>query len=332
MSQTTRNFIIGLTAIGGLVGLTALLMFFGELDALTTPRYLVTIDATHAAGLRAGSPVELYGVPIGVVHRIETTDDARHPVRLAVLVEQHVRVPGNVLPFAAASLLGGSATLQLEVPRGAPDAAPLPTDGTARLDGEIKIRLIEEISQELDSRLGPLVDGLGDFGELAKNLNDLVKPPDPADPGRTRNLHTAVEVLNDALVEIRDALALAKAWLGDDQLRTDARTGVANANILIEQATRTLDQFSRTAARLETDSEAITERLLPALDGLAVTLEDIRIVARRATEGEGTIAQLFNNPDLYNSLNDAALRLERALIEVQMLTEKFRAEGVIVQW
>ncbi len=332
MSQTTRNFIIGVTTIGGLVGLTALLMFFGELDAVVTPRYLVTINATHAAGLRAGSPVELYGVPIGVIHKVETTHDARHPVRVEVLVEQGVPVPCSALPFAAASLLGGSATLQLEVPENAAGAPPLPTDGTARLDGEIKIRLLEEISQELDSRLGPLVDGLGDFGELAKNLNDLVKPPDPSAPDATRNLHTAVGLLNDALIEVRDALCLAKAWLGDEQLRTDARKGVANANLLIEQATKTLEEFSRLAVRLEADSDAVTQHLLPALDSLAVTLEDVRAVARRATEGEGTVAQLLNNPDLYRSLNDAAVRLERALSEVQLLAEKFRADGVIIQW
>jgi hypothetical protein len=44
------------------------------------------------------------------------------------------------------------------------------------------------------------------------------------------------------------------------------------------------------------------------------------------------MAQLLNNPDLYNSMNDAAVRLERALTEAQLLIEKFKAEGVPVRF
>ena len=47
-----------------------------------------------------------------------------------------------------------------------------------------------------------------------------------------------------------------------------------------------------------------------------------------ATNGQGTMGQLMNNPDLYNSLKDATTRLDKALTEFQLLAEKFRTEGV----
>jgi phospholipid/cholesterol/gamma-HCH transport system substrate-binding protein len=73
-------------------------------------------------------------------------------------------------------------------------------------------------------------------------------------------------------------------------------------------------------------------RLLPVMDTLALTLEDVRRVAKQANDGQGTIGLLLNNPDLYKSLDDAAAKLNRTLIELQALIEQMRAEGVIIQF
>ncbi len=164
----------------------------------------------------------------------------------------------------------------------------LPTDGSAVLHEPIHSRLMEE------------------FG----------------------NIRTAVETLNQVLDDVRGALAMAKTWLGDDELRTDARIAVRNAKILIEQATDTMEQFAKLAGRIEADSESVSKHLAPVLDELASTLEEVHGLVALATVGEGTVAQLLNNPDLYKSLHDAAIRLERTLREVQLLVEKVKADGL----
>ncbi len=58
----------------------------------------------------------------------------------------------------------------------------------------------------------------------------------------------------------------------------------------------------------------------------------MQALARVAREGEGTIAQLLNNADLYRSLDDAAIRLERTLREAELLIGKVKAEGIPVLW
>ena len=125
---------------------------------------------------------------------------------------------------------------------------------------------------------------------------------------------------------------MAKSTLGDDQLRGDARLAVHNANVLIEQATETMVQFADLAGRIQTDSESVSRHLAPVLDELASTLEEVHGLIARAAEGQGTIAQLLNNPDLYVSLTDAALRLERTLRDVQLLVEKVRSDGLPAIW
>jgi hypothetical protein len=72
--------------------------------------------------------------------------------------------------------------------------------------------------------------------------------------------------------------------------------------------------------------------LLRTADDVALTLEEVRRVTSVATDGEGTVAQLLSNPDLYNSLEDAATRLERTLVEIQLYIEKIKAEGIDVDF
>jgi phospholipid/cholesterol/gamma-HCH transport system substrate-binding protein len=327
VTQFTRDFLLGLTTLAALLGLVGLLMLFGEMEGLLKPRYALTVNCTNALGLRAGSGIELNGVPIGQVDEVLPADDPRFPVRILALVDRSVRIPAEVKPFATSSLLGGSATLQLEG-TAAPGGATLPTDGTARIDATIRSRLIEQITSELDDRMDPVVDAMRQFEMLARNLNELLEPPVPERPVDVRNIRTAVIQLNELLVDVREALALAKSWLGDEQLRADARDAVHNANLLIEQATATLDEYTKLASRLEADTGSIRERLMPVFDELASTLEEVRGLARKADSGEGTVAELLNNPDLYHSLDDAADRLEQTLREVQLLLDKIKDDGM----
>ena len=330
MTTTGKHVLLGLTSIVAVIGAVVLLMMFGELESLVRGHYLVTLDCPNAAGLRSGSGIELNGVPVGQVKEILNTNDPDYPVRIIVKIDEDVRIPVNAVPVAMASLLGGSATLMFDAPGGGDSM--LPTDGRANMRGPIQSGLMREFSGAFDSRMQPLIEGLEDFRELARNLNDLVKPVDPDQPGETRNIRTAVVSLNKVLDDVAEALAMAQAWLGDDQLRGDAGIAVHNANVLIEQATETMVQFADLAGRIQIDSESVSRHLAPVLDELSSTLEEVHGLIGRASEGRGTIAQLLNNPDLYVSLNDAAIRLERTLRDIQLLVERVSNDGLPAIW
>ena len=284
MTETARNFLIGLTTLAAAVGLAYLLYRFGELEAMVNPRYDVTIYATHAAGLRQGSTIEFNGVPVGVVRQLTTAQDPQYPVHITAQIDYTQQIPADVVLYAATSLLGGSATLQLEAPRTETGEPPqfLPTDGSAEINRKILSRLIEQITAEL----APLIE----------------------------------------------AVEMVKSWLGDEQLRADTHQAIRKVTELIEHASDNLEKFSQAAAGIEADVDHLTKRLMPVLDELAITLEETRQLTRLASEGEGTIGQLLNNPDLYRSLTDAVTRLDRVLSEIQLLTEKIKAEGLGSVW
>jgi len=338
MREVARNFTVGLTTILALGGLAALLMLFGELDRWVASRYHLTLLINSAGGLNAGSQVLLDGVRVGMVESVSVQQDPDYPVRVQALIDRTIRIPADVEPRIEMALIGTSASLWLRTPpvNLARPRTYLGTDGQAILTGHHR-SLVEELTAGLDERMGSLVNALDNFEELSatyvelgENLNDLVRPQSGAEQagGVDPNIRSAVVKLNAALDDAREALALAKNWLGDEQIRADARSAIAKANTLIEKATTTFDRYAALADTMEIKADDLMRTLTPVAEEMGATLIEVRRLTQLATSGGGTVGQLLNNPDLYNSLNDAALRLERALAEAQLFIEKIKAEGV----
>ena len=341
MRESARNFMVGIASIGGLLGLSGLMMSFGEFDSWFNPRYSLTIQADNAAGLKPGGNVEFNGVPVGVVSDV-TIESGPNPVRIHLLINEGILLPSNVEPFATAPLIGGSALLKLQVPPGQAEViSTFPIDGTGVIPGPIKSGMFDQLTQQLDQRMKPIMESLEKFNqlsetfnELGQNLNTLVQPQSESQlaGGEAPNLRTAVMKLNATLDKATEGLSLAKDWLSDETLNNDLRESVTKAKALIDNATKAVDRYTELAQSLQTSTKSITDKLLPVADQLAVTLEDVRRLTNSATQGPGTIGQLMANPDLYNSLNDAATRLERTLVDVQLLIQKFKNEGVIIKF
>jgi ABC-type transporter Mla subunit MlaD len=209
------------------------------------------------------------------------------------------------------------------------------------IEGPIRGGLLAQITEQLDARMQPLTESLEKFNKLSdtyvtlgENLTDMLKPQsaEQISGGEPPNLRTAVVKLNSALDEAREGLELAKKFLGDEQVNADARNAVRKANTLIDQATTAVQRYTELAESLQKDSKALVEKLLPVADSVATTLVEVRRLTKLANDGQGTVGQLLNNPDLYNSLNDAAIRLERTMAELQLLIDKLRQEGVNVNF
>jgi ABC-type transporter Mla subunit MlaD len=244
---------------------------------------------------------------------------------------------------AAQPLIGGGARLQLTVPQDADavDGPMIAADGTAELTRHIRGGMIEEMTAALDNRMGPLVKAMESFNELSEtyialgqNINEMLQlqTEESIQGGEQPNVRTAVGKLNLALDDLRTSLNLVQSWLGDEQLRSDAKGAVTKATEVMDRISAAVDQFTATAKSVQANTNDLAQRLMPVADSLAATLEDVRRLARMAGEGQGTVAQLLNNPDLYNSMTDAAQRLERALTEAQLLIEKYKAEGVPIHF
>ena len=332
MKEGSRDFFVGLVSIVGLLGIVMLLILFGEMDRFIQPRYPITIVINDAAGLIEGSAVTLNGVPVGMVERVSLERDPEKSVRVVAQIDEHIEIPSPAVAKVQVSLLGGRSTLLLEADFSPEATTVYVTDGSAIIEGEY-VAFADELAAKLEGQMQPIFDAFEDFSEfsttfaeLGQNINELVKPGEGEE-----NLREVMSRLTTTLDQVSVALELANSWLGDEQLKTNVRDAVANANELLKRSTQAVDEFAAIAKNLDGRTEEVASRLVAVSDELALLLEDVNGLVDRTAAGEGTLGKLMTSPDLYNSLNDAALRLEQALREAQLLIQKLREEGVNIK-
>jgi len=307
MNPRLRDFIVGLTAIIALGGFASLLLLFGELASLWQKRYPIAVHANASAGLRVGSQVTVNGVVVGTITTIELDlDDRAFPVRIMALINERFDIPLDVRPSVGISLLGGGQRLDFLVPH---DGA-VNTEIASRTSVTIINGRFESLSDLIDHVKVAINDARGTFGKL---------------DGLLASAGGAFENIGEAAQQAKATLTKADDWLSDEQLREDLRGTIFNAR----QATAAI---SRVVEGVEQDAPKLMASLTRASDQVSKSLAEIDALLRQARDGPGTVGRLMSNPDLYNSLDDAARRLSGVLRQAQLLLEKIKQEGLDVKF
>ncbi|HKV06818.1 MAG TPA: MlaD family protein [Thermoanaerobaculia bacterium] len=193
MSPRTREIRVGLVILAAMLVLAAGIFLIGERNNLFARKDSYFIEFNNVGGLKAGNPVQLNGVDVGTVERVELPQDPeRSQIRIWISVERkysdRIRGPQNpraVVDGQPASrariktlgLLGdkfieinsGSTVYPIIPPENQIPAAQ-PTNVDALLaSGEDVMDNVVEISSSLSKILGRMERGEGLLGELTSN-------------------------------------------------------------------------------------------------------------------------------------------------------------------
>ncbi|MGD9691607.1 MAG: MlaD family protein [Phycisphaerales bacterium] len=338
--ERVRDIAIGLTTLIGLAGLALTLFLFGELRSDQTYPLTLTID--NAAGLYRAAPVTLNGVRVGEVREINPAEDPRDGVVLALAIARGVNLPRHIEVRIERGFVG-DANLSLRPGKGpAPEGETFLRPGETIAASTAPATGISDLAATLPEKLDSIVaaaDSIKRLGEtytrVGERIETFVAPrtPEQVDAGLVEpNLISAVARLDRAAKD-------AQVWLSDDQLRANAKRAVAQAADLFERAAAAVESWNDTARIIATKAEHLTENADTITKDFAElsramgdTIEDVRSMLGQVNSGQGTIGMLLKNPDLYNALTDASRRLEKALLEAQLLVEKYRKEGVPIRW
>ncbi len=336
-----RDFLTGLFALGAVAGLGAILILFGEMSDLGTRYYRFSVVMPSAAGLGPTSPVTVNGVRVGQVLESRVAEEG---AVLLVKVRQDVRIPVDA-PVSVERGLIGDSSLEFGVRAGMTRGEPVQNGG--RMVADASGSFFDRLAESIQGPLNRLTASADKFDELAETwaetgrlVNGLLRPRTPAevDAGEPANIASVVARLDGVG-------ASAEAWLRDESLRsgvkdTIARAGsvLADMQTFLEAWTATADSVDETAQKIgsaaeNVDAQAVTlareaSAVLRRMDAAAGEFERTLMAVNA---GEGTAGQLARNPDLFNSMNSAARRLETVLTELTLLVQQMKAEGVKIK-
>jgi phospholipid/cholesterol/gamma-HCH transport system substrate-binding protein len=349
MAEYKRNIAVGLTTLAGLAGLLILMVMFGRLPGITGNGYQLHVILPSAGGLHEDSTVKLSGIQVGRIESVAFREGSKAGVRVTARIQRDIDIPQAATAEVARPLLGGSPTLELHVP---PDKSSKPTlsktepatlqgqvGGMARqIAGELKGSLqepmgqIEEVSQSVEQLSA-------EWTKVGQRINNLVAPRDAAevDAGQSApNLVSVVRRADRRMKQLGETLTSIEKLVGDKQIGRDLRATLKNAreasNELSDEIKQVSGQFNQVSDKIVQSTDALQKRYVALADDLAGATGSMQKLMQKAQQGEGTVGKLLNDPSLYQNLNDAAKRINKAVDEMKLLILKWKAEGVPVQF
>ena len=345
MKDESRNVIVGITALAGLVGLAAMLVMFGYVPAMLEKGYSIRVELDHAGGLSKGSLARLSGIRIGRITSIDLASAPETGVVAVLLIDEGIRIPKNVQVTVAAPILTGSSWLAFDasLDPDAEAAGAVPTDGSAVLQGHVP-ELVSEFAGAMRSALeepvaairADMLPALAKFERIEQNFTDLSKQwtevgrrvnnliedraIEKVDEGAVDgNLVTVLKRMDQRLAEAKDLLANTRSWVDQIAEATgEVRATAAKAGGVADKAAQSLEQ--------------LTLRYVALADDLSRTIGDMQKLATQASTGKGTMGKLLNDPAVYDNLDDTVERIGQVADELKLLLEKWKAEGVPVQF
>jgi len=285
-------------------------------------RFTVHTLLDTASGLKPGDPVRLAGVEVGEVKKIDFVHlDPVDKIRIQLNINQNAAKRLRSDSMLQIKSIGFTESRYVEISLGTAKGVPVmegtTLSGTVPVDMPIVLSQAIEVSKNMnsflsrfESLLNRMQSGDGTFAKLLM------------EPSFYTTLNKATDSLSNLVGELKDGRGLLPQLLSEEQFAADMKQSAA----WTAQWGKQLTQGKGTLGKLSTDPALFnrTERVLKNLETLEARLDRIDSVVAAAAgliqkldRGEGTAAQIVNNPDLYNQANASVEKIEQFMERAQ---------------
>lgn len=327
--------------------------------------YFIRFDTVP--GLQPGSNVQLDGVGVGSVAKIDLSEDVRkNQIEVRIRVEERFAARIREDSMARIRTLGLLGDKYIEISSGTQNFPEIPEGGTIgtapvadvdrlRASGEDLVNNVTRITEQLTNILGRMERGEGILGELTKDVepNRKVTTEFIATLDSIRGMFDNFRQGDGPLPRLLNDRALGEKLEGTvnrlDSLLAKTESGEGALSMLLtdteqkERLERSLASIERTAANLETVTNSLREEraLLPKLLGdeaygdklsgeLQSLIENLNRVAEKIDHGPGSAAQMLNDPALYQAMKDIVAGIDESAI-LRHLIRNRQKKGVEVR-
>lgn len=283
----------------GIFGVAMILLAWGGIRFLSgldvfarNVEYVAAYD--QVSGVAEASAVMMKGVKVGTVTAIELSPNLRDEVLLHLTIKREYRIPRNSeARIFSDGLMGGKA---IEIVLG---DSPECLERGDTIPSSHTPDLMSMAGSELDffkSRFAEISDGLT---RTLNNLNTILEQNATHLNGTMAHLNTLSGDMADLmgeekaqLAEMLEGLTAFSTMLGESAPKVDSLLG--GVNHLVAQL----------------DEQRFAEELTSTVGNLSALLEKLN-------EGEGSLGQLMNDPEMYDNLTAASENLSLLLADLK---------------
>lgn len=332
MDDRVYRFRLGVVVAAAAAILVLLIMLMGDLPRPLTSRYDIYVDFPNAPGVDEGTPARKSGITIGRVKEVRFLENDRG-VQLTIQIDGQRRIyDDESVRIASASLLGDAV---VEFYR--PDNSP--PQGQRVMPGDIMVGAVSQGPAEVITNLEPdlkrtiiaIERAAADVQRLTAALNNVIGENQDQIPRILAKTERSLDQFNLTMTSMQDIF-------GDAELRSKIHSSLENLPTALEEARSTFAQvregfegFERVTQQAEQNLANLSKFTTPLgergpamaanIDGsiakLDAVLEQLVEFSENLNSREGTLGQLLNDREIYDSL-------ARTVANAEDITRKFR--------
>ena len=260
----TSEIKVGLFAIAALVVVGFITLRVGSRSFVSGGGYEITTVINSAVGVRSKTPVEIAGMKVGRVKKLELTDDKK--VKLTLIIDEDVKLPADSKTVIRSK--GFLGEILVEIVPGTPGTPPLEDGMSIAFDGQtgdVNLLLTEfsSITKDIKAVSSSLRDMMaGDktspVWNIVNNLEQFTKT--------LANNQENFNKMADNLAELTEALRGTV---------TKSRENVEESLERIASITKKVDDGKGTVGKLVNDDTTVT-KLNDAIDSLNSALGGLK--------------------------------------------------------
>jgi len=330
MDERAVQFRVGAITLATLLITLILVFLFGEGPDAFKQKLTIHMKFTEAPMVMSGTPVRKSGVVIGRVTKVELNkeDDT---VRVTAKIDSGKVFTTDVARISA-SLIGGDAVVNIE--RGREPVPRQPVANIAEVRGlsySDPIQVITNLQDRLAGAMGSVTNTSNELGTVVHQVGQLIQANQEkinrilsqADES-TRDVKEVVRTLNDTF-----GTPEAKAKLKDiteqlPELIRSTRETVGQFNKVISGIDKNLQNVDKFTSALGDQGQVLITRLADSSQKFDRVLDELLVLSKSINSGEGSLGQLVNNRELYDSLNRTVANVEELSRELRPIVRDAR--------
>jgi phospholipid/cholesterol/gamma-HCH transport system substrate-binding protein len=330
MDERVKLFRVGVTVLVGFIGTAILVLVFGQVpDFYKT--YTIHIMLPEAPGVNEGTSVRKNGVLIGrVTGEPELIDGQGVRVTARINHDRHL-YPEERVQILYSTL--GDAKLEFVMPQGK-KRSEKPVEEGYTFHGNASLEPVQMVA-DLQSSLR---DMMYSVATTSVKMQSLADKADQLLDGNRERIERMINQADTTMRAVEKAMNSANTFLDDPELKADLKKTlhgapdlVADAQTTMRHAQKSLDLLDTNLNNIQQFTKALNENGPVLLSKADATLQNVNELARNMADfsanlrnGQGTIGQLINNPELYNRLNSAVANVDEMVCEVRPLVRQIR--------
>jgi phospholipid/cholesterol/gamma-HCH transport system substrate-binding protein len=344
MDERVVQFRVGVTVLAALIVTGILMLLFGEAPSLLRGQYTIYVKFHSAPGVSRDTPIEKSGIRIGKVTKVQFAPD--NDVLITASIDGGIELFRDEAVQIKQSLLGDARLEFVPGPQRVVDRVRIKEgDLLAGLVSVDPLQAFANIEGNLNRAAESLAGAGTEVGKLAKNLNDVL--------GTNREqLNKIITDTDDTMVSFQKTLKNIDDVVGDEKLKRDLKDTIGGMPQVLNETRDTIGGMQKTLAlandnlrnmqtvtkALDEQGEGMVSNIAQSVERLDELLGQFNKFSRALNSKEGSLGQLVNNPELYNSLSQAAANVNRLTRElepivcnVNIITDKVaRHPGVVL--